>query len=63
MKKETPKEDEIKLPKDAERFTAHVKNSGGYTLGEVHNFNNTPYRLAAILNDGDGVALEFVRVN
>ncbi len=75
MKNVTPKkeQEEIKAPslveiafidpKGAERFTVHVKSVGIYTIGEVRNFGvtNIPYRLAAIMNEGDGVSLEFVK--
>jgi hypothetical protein len=64
MKNDTPKKEheEIKAPKGAERFTAHIKQAGKYTFGEVYDFDDQFYRLAAIMNDGDGVALEFVKV-
>jgi hypothetical protein len=73
MKNENPQkeQEEIQPPiilerviidsKGAERFTAHVKNASEYTLGEVYNFDSVLYRLAAILKDGDGVSLEFVK--
>lgn len=61
MKKETVKDEEIKAPKDAERFTAKVKNADAYLLRQVYNFGGQDYRLDAIMKDGDSVSLEFVR--
>lgn len=55
------KKEEIKAPKDAERFTAKVKNADAYFLRQVYNFGGQDYRLVAIMKDGDGASLEFVR--
>ncbi len=62
MAKKTQKT--IEAPAGAERFTASMAptEANGYAWLSVHVFNNVRYQVVAILNDGNSVSVEFLRL-
>jgi hypothetical protein len=57
-------EKDIQAPADTERFTASVaaKQAEQYPFLSRHVFGGVTYQVTAILTDGDGISIEFVRV-
>lgn len=49
-------------PKGAERFTVKADKPGEYIFEKIYYFDGMPYRLASVMQDGDGVVFEFVKV-
>lgn len=62
MTKKTQKA--IEAPAGAERFTASMTpaESKAFTWLSVHVFNGVRYQVVAILKDGTGVTVEFLRL-
>lgn len=63
-KKTKPPTTAIEAPKDAERFTAEMTPAQAkkYPLLSIHKFNDDKYGVVAIMNAGDKVNIEFLRL-